>query len=60
VVSMLAGFPYHAGLPIIVVVSFLSGVQLLSLGLMGEYVGRSYDEVKRRPTYIVDRTIEGS
>jgi polyisoprenyl-phosphate glycosyltransferase len=60
VVSMLAGFPYHAGLPIIVVVSFLSGVQLLSLGLMGEYVGRIYDEVKRRPTYIVDRTIEGS
>jgi dolichol-phosphate mannosyltransferase len=60
VVSTLAGFPYHPGLPIIVVISFLSGVQLLSLGLMGEYVARIYDEVKRRPKYIVDRTIEGS
>jgi glycosyltransferase involved in cell wall biosynthesis len=60
VVSTLAGFPYNPGLPIIFVISFLSGVQLLSLGLMGEYVARIYDEVKRRPKYIVDRTIEGS
>jgi polyisoprenyl-phosphate glycosyltransferase len=58
VVSTLAGFPYHPGLPIMFVVSFFAGVQLLSLGLMGEYVGRIYDEVKRRPKYIVDRTIE--
>jgi glycosyltransferase involved in cell wall biosynthesis len=39
---------------------FFTGIQLLSLGLMGEYVGRIYDEVKRRPLYIVDRKVDFS
>lgn len=42
----------------VLVVTFFAGVQLLCLGLMGEYVGRIYDEVKRRPMFIVDKTIE--
>jgi dolichol-phosphate mannosyltransferase len=39
------------------VVTFFAGVQLLSLGLIGEYIGRIYDEVKRRPRYIVHKTV---
>lgn len=42
----------------VLVVTFFSGIQLLSLGLIGEYIGRIYEEVKRRPMYIVDKMIE--
>jgi glycosyltransferase involved in cell wall biosynthesis len=53
--SKLAGFPFPTGNPtIVILVSFLGGIQLLSLGVMGEYVGRIYEEVKHRPRYIVE------
>lgn len=37
---------------------FLGGVQLISIGILGEYIGRLYDEVRGRPLYIVRKNID--
>lgn len=55
--AKLAGFPFPTGNPtIVIIVALFSGIQLLSLGIMGEYVARIYDEVKRRPKFIVEES----
>ncbi len=41
----------------IVCVLFLGGIQLLTLGILGEYIGRIYQEIKGRPLYLVDRAL---
>jgi hypothetical protein len=43
---------------IVGLVLIFGGVQLLSLGVVSEYVGRIYEEVKRRPRYVID-DVEG-
>jgi len=49
------GQAFPVGNPtIVIVVCFFSGLQLLSLGVMGEYIGRIYDESRHRPKYIIE------
>jgi hypothetical protein len=47
-----ADLPGYASL--ITTVTFLGGIQLLSIGVLGEYLGRVFSETKQRPVYIVE------
>jgi glycosyltransferase involved in cell wall biosynthesis len=40
----------------IIIIIFFGGVQLLTIGVMGEYIGSIFDEIKNRPMYIIDKT----
>jgi glycosyltransferase involved in cell wall biosynthesis len=54
-------FIFHDVVPgwasLMVVVLFIGGVQLVVLGIMGEYIGRTHDEVRQRPLYFLDETL---
>ena len=47
----------HGWASLFVAVLFMGGVQLVSLGIIGEYLGRIYTEVKRRPLYVVQERL---
>lgn len=54
----LFGFHIIWGNPtLVILVTFLGGVQLISVGILGEYIGRIYEEVRARPKYIVQTKI---
>ncbi len=45
---------------LMVMIAFLGGIQLLTIGILGEYIGRIFNETKGRPLYLIDRIIEKS
>jgi glycosyltransferase involved in cell wall biosynthesis len=49
--------PFYGQATTLVMVLFMGGVQLITLGIIGEYLGRIYDEVKGRPLYVVREVI---
>jgi len=52
----LTGFPFPIGNPtVVLLVLFMGGIQLIGIGILGEYIGRIYEEVRARPKFIVDR-----
>jgi dolichol-phosphate mannosyltransferase len=58
VLAQVIGADFPVGNPTIVfLVLFIGGVQLICLGIIGQYIGRIYDEVKRRPRFIVSEVI---
>ena len=55
--TLLFGNPVPGYPSLLAVVLFIGSVQLVTLGIMGEYLGRIFNEVKRRPLYLVERHV---
>jgi glycosyltransferase involved in cell wall biosynthesis len=58
--TLINGNPVGGWPTITVALMLFSGVQLLSIGILGEYIGRIFDEVKQRPLYLVDKDHDNS
>jgi len=53
------GYTVQGWATIMIGILFIGGVQLICIGIMGEYVGRIFDEIKQRPLYVVEEVYEG-
>jgi dolichol-phosphate mannosyltransferase len=57
--KLLFNNPIKGWAPLMIVILVLSGLQMIMLGIIGEYLWRNYDEARRRPPFIIDRVISG-
>lgn len=55
--TLIMGIDWPGYASIMVTILFFSGVQLITLGVIGEYLGRMFNETKRRPLYLVQELI---
>jgi len=60
VLRLTNNIPIQGWTALMVVILVMGGVQLVTLGVLGEYLWRALDETKRRPLFIVDRVVEGT
>jgi glycosyltransferase involved in cell wall biosynthesis len=57
-IMKVCGFPFPVGNPtVVILVLLMGGIQLISIGILGEYIGRIYEEVRDRPRFIIDSEI---
>ena len=57
---MLFGIDVPGYASLMVAITFLGGLQLLSIGILGEYLGKTYLESKRRPIYLVRKIYDAA
>jgi dolichol-phosphate mannosyltransferase len=57
VTRIVLGFPVEGWTSLMVVLVLVSGVQMMMLGILGEYVWRNLDEARRRPLYLISETL---
>lgn len=59
-VQKAVGYTVQGWATIMVAVLFMGGVQLIGLGIIGEYIGRIFNETKQRPLYVIDKIYEST
>jgi riboflavin transporter FmnP len=56
-IVIVMGNPINASIPILLGIFFFGAVQVLAISIVGEYIQIVFEEVKQRPTYIIDEII---